>query len=122
MEITLDLKAIGRHIQEARERQNLTQEEVVLRLGISDSYVSRLERGKDKMSMYRFFTLATVLKASPSELLAGCCPELNAACAKPNAHPEREHIYELANRASTPMLKTMCAICDALVNTADGLK
>ena len=113
MEITLDLKAIGRHIQEARERQNLTQEEVALMLGIS-------ERGKDKMSMYRFFTLATVLKASPSELLAGCCPELNAACAQPNA--EREHIYELANRASTPMLKTMCAICDALVNTADGLK
>ena len=122
MEITIDLKVIGHHIQEARNQRHLTQAQVAAEIGVSDSYLSRLETGTVKMSMHRFFTIAVALQASPGDLLNGCCPELNVACGGHIASPEKEHLYELINRASVQTLKAMCAVCDALMNTAGQIK
>lgn len=121
METTINLKVLGRHIQEARNRRGLTQKKVASVIGVSNSYVSRLETGAAQMSMYRFFSIAVCLQTAPSILLAGCCPEV-ADCDEQNISPEKKRMHELIEQASVPTLKIMCAVCDTLASTINSIK
>lgn len=89
MKVTVDLKLLGRRIKEARHRRKLTQAKVGEEIGVSDSYISRIETGKARMSMYRFFTMATLLQVEPSDLLVGCCPILNRIAPHRRIHQKR---------------------------------
>lgn len=121
MDVTIDWKLLGGRLKEARKRHKLTQEKLGEKVGISASYISRIETGKDQMSMYRFFTLAVYLQVPPVDLLTGCCPNVVMESRKPSISPDKSHMYELIDRASAPMLKTMCAVCDGLMSNADSL-
>lgn len=57
----LDYKSIGRRICSYREKCDLTQSEFSEILGVSESYVSQLERGVTKVSLPRLDEIATVL-------------------------------------------------------------
>lgn len=119
MKVTVDLKLLDRRIKEARHRRKLTQAKVGEEIGVSDSYISRIETGKARMSMYRFFTMATLLQVEPSDLLVGCCPDIKPDSTTPEDSPEKAHLRELIDRASPSMLKTMCVVCDALMHNAN---
>lgn len=58
----LDYNGIGRRIRIYREKSGLTQSEFSEILGVSESYISQLERGVTKVSLPRLDEIATVLE------------------------------------------------------------
>ena len=58
----LDYKSIGRRISCYREKRGLTQSEFSEILGVSESYISQVERGVTKISLPRLDEIATVLE------------------------------------------------------------
>ena len=57
----LDYKAIGRRIAFYRKRELYTQAILAEKLDISESYVSQVECGKVKISLYRLNQIAEIL-------------------------------------------------------------
>lgn len=51
----------GKYIKEARERKKLSQHEVAVRLGLSQSYVSRIEKGEREVDLAVAIKLCEVL-------------------------------------------------------------
>ena len=66
-----DYSVIGRRIKEARNSQNLTQEELADELNISVAFLSRVETGKSHINLKRLTQIAEFLKVSPGYLLTG---------------------------------------------------
>jgi len=66
----------GQRMQEARRSLNLTQEYVAKRLGISRSALSKIERGKRKVSSTELNALSIVFGISTDKLLKGYQVEL----------------------------------------------
>ena len=122
MEITIDWNLIGRRIKAARERSGMTQEVLGDEICVSESYVSKIERGKTIVSLYRLYTIAVLLEVPPCDLLLGCCPDVKTEHDKPSSSPDKEHMYQLIDRASPTLLKAMCSICDTLMSTVDSRK
>lgn len=66
----MDTKAFGRNVLISRRDLNMTQKELADRIGISQSYITKIERGRAKnMSVELVFDLATALSVSPAWLL-----------------------------------------------------
>lgn len=51
----IDYKAIGRRIAFYRKKEHYTQATLAEKLDISESYVSQVECGKVKISLYHFY-------------------------------------------------------------------
>ena len=66
-----DYSVIGKRIKEARNNQNLTQEELADELNISVAFLSRVETGKSHINLKRLTQIAEFLKVSPGYLLTG---------------------------------------------------
>lgn len=60
---------IGRKIQTIRKQRELTQEELAEKLNVSIVFLSRVERGKVKISLPRLIQIANVLNVSLGNLL-----------------------------------------------------
>lgn len=67
----MDKAAMGGRIREARKRMGLTQEQLALRLHISDSYLTLIELGKRNISMETLLALSECLGLSADYLLNG---------------------------------------------------
>lgn len=66
----MDTKAFGRNVLISRRDLNMTQKELADRIGISQSYITKIERGRAKnMSVELVFDLATALSVNPAWLL-----------------------------------------------------
>lgn len=65
----MDLKVIGRRIKEARERKNLTQEELAELVDLSSTHVSVIERGLKATKIDTFVSIANALDVSADSLL-----------------------------------------------------
>ena len=65
-----DHKLVGRHLAEARERANITQQELASRLGKPQSFVSAYERGQRRIDILEFLRISDALRAEPRELFA----------------------------------------------------
>ena len=66
-----DYSVIRKRIKEARNNQNLTQEELADELNISVAFLSRVETGKSHINLKRLTQIAEFLKVSPGYLLTG---------------------------------------------------
>ena len=66
-----DYSVIGKRIKEARNEQNMTQEELADKLNISVAFLSRVETGKTQINLKRLTQIAEILKVSPGYLLTG---------------------------------------------------
>lgn len=83
----MDAKAVGQRIKAAREKKNMTQEDLAARIDISPTYVSVIERGTKIPRVDTFVSIANVLGVSADELLVdvvdrasvGVASELSAA-------------------------------------------
>lgn len=62
---------IGKFIQELRKENNMTQEELAEKLGVTSKSVSRWENGKTMPDISLFNSLAAELNCTVSELLNG---------------------------------------------------
>ncbi len=83
----MDAKAVGQRIKAAREKKNMTQEDLAARIDISPTHVSVIERGTKIPRVDTFVSIANVLGVSADELLVdvvdrasvGVASELSAA-------------------------------------------
>ena len=65
----LDFKAIGKRIKIARINQNMTQETVADKIGVTQQHVSNIETGNSSVSLTTLVAIANLLKVSADELL-----------------------------------------------------
>lgn len=62
--------SIGERIKQLRERSGLSQEELGNRMGVTKSYISKLENGKKKLNKYdRILQVANALNVHISEII-----------------------------------------------------
>ena len=66
-----DYSVIGKRIKEARNNQNLTQEELADELNISVAFLSRVETGKSHINLKRLTQIAEFLKAEGCDEIQG---------------------------------------------------
>ena len=69
--MVVDYKLIGQRIKAKRIDKGFTQEDIADHLGISVSYVSRLERAVVKISLETLVKVASILEVTPAYLLDG---------------------------------------------------
>lgn len=62
-------KLVGRNLARLRREKGLTQEQVELRSGFSQQYLSSLERGRRNPTVITLFELAQALDTTPIELI-----------------------------------------------------
>ena len=67
----MDLKKIGKFIQECRHKKNLTQEQLAEKLSITDRAVSKWERGLSLPDAGIMLELCNILEITVNELLNG---------------------------------------------------
>lgn len=65
----LNYKAIGKRIKIARIKQNLTQEAVADRIGVTPQHISNVETGNTSVSLPTLVAIANTLQVSMDELL-----------------------------------------------------
>lgn len=69
--MNIDYNVIGKRIKQARKDNKKTQEDLAEYLEVSNSYISRIERGTTKLSLELLVKICTYLSISPSYLLTG---------------------------------------------------
>ena len=60
----MDFKEIGRKIQQARITQNLRQGQLAEKVGVTTNFISQIERGISKMSVYTLYRVVGTLEIS----------------------------------------------------------
>lgn len=65
----MDLRAVGKEIKKYRELNNLTQEELSEKIGLTRNYISLLERGTKTPRLETLIKIANALKISANTLL-----------------------------------------------------
>lgn len=60
---------LANNIRIHRERMNLSREELSLMLGVDNSYISKLEKGRINITLDRLEQLAKILKTDAHKLL-----------------------------------------------------
>lgn len=72
----IDLKELGKRIKLIRKGQDLTQEMLAEKAGISQHYIYEIEAGRKAMSIHSFASLTCALDVSADYLLFGDEPQL----------------------------------------------
>ena len=62
-------RLVGRNVRRARERAGLSQEQLAVRAGVSQQYVSTVENGRRNVTVVSLYILAQQMDATPVELL-----------------------------------------------------
>lgn len=88
----LDFKAIGKRIKIARINQNMTQETVADKIGVTPQHVSNIETGNSSVSLTTLVAIANLLKVSSDELL---CDTI--LIAKPVFEKEAKELFSDCN-------------------------
>lgn len=100
----MDAKAIGRRIRAAREKKNLTQEDLADLAGISPTHMSVIERGAKVPGLATFVSIANALEVSADALLldvadyaaVGAATELSEAFAA-LPHDEKMRVLKVVS-------------------------
>jgi transcriptional regulator with XRE-family HTH domain len=100
----MDARAVGQRIKAAREKKNMTQEDLAACIDISPTHVSVIERGTKIPRMDTFVAIANVLGVSADDLLvdvvdratAGVASELSAAI-EALPHEERMRVLKVVS-------------------------
>ncbi|MDD2957377.1 MAG: helix-turn-helix transcriptional regulator [Lachnospiraceae bacterium] len=77
----MDSRAVGIRIKEARKAQNMTQEELADRVGLSTTHVSVIERGVKSPKLETFVAIANELNVSADSLLIDVVDRSVQSCA-----------------------------------------
>ena len=66
----IDYKAIGRRIAFYRKKAGLTQSTLSEKLGVTESYISQIERGIAKVSLSRLDQIACILSVDAAQFVS----------------------------------------------------
>ena len=75
--MTVNSKAIGRNIRNARKAQGMTQEKLAECMGVSSAYIGKLERGERTANLDNLSDLANILAVPIEALVQGSVPIKN---------------------------------------------
>ena len=62
-------RMVGERIREERKRQNITQEELASRVGLTRTSITNVEKGRQKLLLHTLVQIADRLGVSPERLL-----------------------------------------------------
>lgn len=65
----INYELLGKRIRKARKEMGLTQAELGVKVGVSDSHISHIENGNARLSFDRLLSILSVLDISPEEVL-----------------------------------------------------
>jgi transcriptional regulator with XRE-family HTH domain len=63
------IEQVGRRIQEIRKIRGMSQDDLGDKLGVTRSFISKLENGKKKISLEHVENIAKILHIEPTDLL-----------------------------------------------------
>jgi transcriptional regulator with XRE-family HTH domain len=109
------LEQVGRRIRALRESQNLTQEELASRCGISVSFASLLERGERAPSYETLVQVADALRISVSDL----CRE-GQEITYDDPYFQRLMEFARASRLSREQVDRLLAVAHAMFGGANA--
>ena len=69
--VTMDYYEIGQRIRKIRKAQDIAQEELAEKAGISTTHMSHIETGNTKLSLPVLVSLASALRVRTDDLLFG---------------------------------------------------
>lgn len=69
-----DSYATGKRIQQLRKANGMTQEELAIKLNISDRHLRNLERGEEAPSIDLFVEIKTIFNSTLGYLILGSTP------------------------------------------------
>lgn len=69
--MAVDFSIIGKRIKIARKNSNLTQEQLVEKMGVSIAYLSKVETGKIHINLERLSQICNLLNVTEGEILNG---------------------------------------------------
>lgn len=69
--MNIDYSLLGKRITKQRTTQGLTQEKLAEKAGITNNYLSNIERNRSIPSLETLMSLCTALNTTPNELLIG---------------------------------------------------
>lgn len=95
----MDYYAIGQRIRKIRKAQNLSQDELAEKVGISTTHMSHIETGNTKLSLPVFVNLASALDVRTDELLYDERPSDRSAAV--------EAINQMLESCSTQQVKIL---------------
>ena len=75
--MNIDYKLIGERIKRARKANNITQEVLAEKLGVSIGYVSQIERGITKISLDLLGAVSSILNCDIASLISECAVNSN---------------------------------------------
>ena len=108
----LDFKAIGKRIKIARINQNMTQETVADKIGVTPQHVSNIETGNSSVSLTTLVAIANLLKVSADELL---CDTIRIA--KPVFEKEEQELLNDCNEYEIRVLVDVMKATKASMRT-----
>lgn len=108
----LDFKAIGKRIKIARINQNMTQETVADKIGVTPQHVSNIETGNSSVSLTTLVAIANLLKVSADELL---CDTIQIA--KPVFEKEAQELFNDCNEYEIRVLVDVMKATKASMRT-----
>ena len=101
----MDAKAVGQRIKTAREKKNMTQEDLAALVDISPTHVSVIERGSKIPRLDTFVAIANVLEVSADSLLVDVVDHATKSDEKNTAG--RRHILRPAVRKPPDLEKSV---------------
>ena len=102
MDVEVDYRRIGRHFRAARQQLHLKQKDVAELIGVSTKTYSNMERGAQKLNLYRIVQICRLLKLKPGCALDDCNDEFLAF--------EMEHPTELCEaKTQLILLSSKCS-------------
>ena len=106
--------AMSIHMKDVRKRCGLTQSDVAIQMGVSLNYYTRLENGKEQLTLPRLIQFISLTGASADEIVAGSFPGVMRRD-KPDSLV-RESFDNLLNQCSNDEIKILYEVCSLLSN------
>ena len=104
----LDYKIIGERLQKARKSKKITQAQLAESLDISNTSISRIERGDLKVGLPRLYAICEKLNISASSILTGL-PSL------PSSMPLNSEFQQLLSNSSFSEQKMIYEIAKTVI-------
>ena len=98
----MDYYAIGQRIRKRRKAQNLSQEQLAEKIGISTTHMSHIETGNTKLSLHVLVDISLVLGTTTDDLLFDSSNNQKNIASK--------EIQELLNACSPQQAKVIAEI------------
>lgn len=95
----MDYKDLGNRVRIARKQQDLTQEELAKKAGLSASFLGHIERGTRVASLDSLVDLCNALNVSPEYMLSGSLNRFEKNIPENVTSDEREKLMEFLRLA-----------------------